>query len=186
MTASEDRILLILDLDETLVHASERPLDQTPDFRVGPYFIHRRPHLEAFLKGCAQSFHVAIWSSSSADYLGAVLRAILPPEVSPRFVWSRERCVQRLHPERLEIDFIKDLKKVKRRGFDLKRVLIVDDTPRKVVRNYGNAVYVNPYLGDRSDDELLRLGPFLESLKSVPDVRAIEKRGWRNQSFRRT
>lgn len=73
---------------------------------------------------------------------------------------------------------LKDLKKVKRRGFWLVRMLIADDTPRKVRRHYGNAVYVPPFFGDPKDDTLPRLAQFLMSLRDLADVRTQEKRGW--------
>ena len=50
----------------------------------------------------------------------------------------------------------------------------------KLERNYGNAVYVKPFLGDSDDDELPRLAAYLRTLITVDDVRQIEKRGWRN------
>jgi RNA polymerase II subunit A small phosphatase-like protein len=76
---------------------------------------------------------------------------------------------------------LKDLNKIKRRGFDLARVLIVDDTPQKVHRHYGNAVYVRPFLGDPADEELLHLRKYLRSVSAVDNVRRIEKRGWRER-----
>lgn len=181
MNTSEDRILLILDLDETLIFAAEKPLEREPDFRVGSYYVYRRPHLDEFLKSCNQDFQIAVWSSSGANYLAAVVEAICPAEISPAFVWGRERCVQRYDPEFLETYFAKDLKKVKRLGFSLDRVLIVEDTPQKVERNYGNAIYVCPFYGDPSDSELPKLSRYLRSMATVPNVRCIEKRGWRNQ-----
>jgi carboxy-terminal domain RNA polymerase II polypeptide A small phosphatase len=109
------------------------------------------------------------------------VKAIFPAEIFPAFVWDRERCVQRYDPERLETYFAKDLKKVKRMGFSLDRVLIVEDTPQKVERNYGNAIYVCPFYGDPNDSELPKLGRYLRSLATVPNVRCIEKRGWRTR-----
>ena len=65
--------LLILDLDETLMHAREIPLEWTEDFRIGPYFAYRRPFLENFLERVSKSFRLAVWTSSSPEYaLGAV------------------------------------------------------------------------------------------------------------------
>ena len=75
--------------------------------------------------------------------------------------------------------FVKDLRKVKRLGFDLSRVLVVDDTPQKLERNYGNALYVQPYFGDAADDELPKLASYLRTLVASEDVRQVEKRGWR-------
>ncbi len=128
------------------------------------------------------SFQVAIWSSSGAGYLSAVVANILPLGHSLAFVWDRSRCVQRYDPERLEPYFVKDLKKVKRMGFDLNRILIVDDTSQKVERDFGNAIYIPPFYGDPADDELKRLSHFLKTLIGVANVRTIEKRGWRNVS----
>lgn len=182
MEITRNRTLLILDVDETLIYATEKPLDREPDFAVGPYSVYRRPGLTEFLATCLRNFDVAVWSSSGTDYLAAVVEAILPEESSLAFVWNRTRCVQCYDPERLETYFVKDLKKVKRLGFDLKRILVVDDTPQKAERNYGNAIYVPPFYGDPNDNELSRLGPFLTMLAGIPDVRTIEKRGWRSRA----
>ena len=175
-------ILLILDIDETLLYASEKRLEQEPDYRVGPYFVYVRPYLQEFLQCCHETFRLAVWSSSSADYLSAILTAILPNELKLEFVWSRERCVQKFDGELQEIYYVKDLRKVQRIGFDLERILIVDDTPKKVERNFGNAIYVRPYFGDPADSELLGLAKYLKSLATLTNVRSVEKRGWRKIS----
>lgn len=171
--------LLILDVDETLIYAAEMPLDHKVDFILGQYHVYCRPQLNGFLQACQTKFQIAFWSSSTSDYLGGILRRILPDGLQPVFVWGRERCVRRYDPELQEECFVKDLQKVRRLGYELARVLIVDDTPAKVQRNYGNAVYVSPFYGDTADDELPRLSEYLMSLAEVADVRQIEKRGWK-------
>jgi carboxy-terminal domain RNA polymerase II polypeptide A small phosphatase len=174
----DDRILLILDLDETLIYATEEPLRRGQDFTVGPYAVYRRPHLTEFLASCSACFSLAVWSTASDDYVRAVVGRIMPPGVEPVFAWGRSRCVRCYDHEAFEEEFLKDLKKVKRAGYRLERVLIADDTPRKVRRHYGNAVYVPPFLGDPRDDTLPRLARYLMSLRDVADVRTLEKRGW--------
>ena len=172
-------ILLILDVDETLLYASEKRLDHEPNFRVGSYFVYVRPYLHEFLQCCNEHFRLAVWSSSSADYLNAIVTAILPSELKVEFIWSRERCIQRFDGELQEIYYVKDLKKVQRMGFDLERMLILDDTPKKVERNFGNAVYAKPYFGDPEDSELKSLSGYMKSIAGLPNVRCVEKRGWR-------
>jgi TFIIF-interacting CTD phosphatase-like protein len=174
----DDRILLILDLDETLVHATEQPLGRPHDFLVGPYFVYRRPHLDAFLTTGSARFRLAIWSTAGDEYVREVVERIIPAGVELAFAWGRGRCVRRYHAEWFEDEFLKDLKKVKRMGNPLERVLIVEDTPRKVHRHYGNAIYVPPYLGAADDDVLPRLACYLDSIHRAPNVRVIEKRGW--------
>ena len=186
-----DATLLILDLDETLLHASAKKLRDDFDFQVFDYFIYKRPGLDNFLKSCAQHFKLAVWSSASDDYVAEVVRQIIPPEITLEFSWGRSRCTPFRLPRLDErgfynydyassYEYAKRLKKVRRRGFSLQRVLIVDDTPAKVLHNYGNAIYVKPFYGDPNDTELPRLGAYLASLKDVENVRTIEKRNWRH------
>jgi RNA polymerase II subunit A small phosphatase-like protein len=177
----QERNLLILDLDETLIYAAESPLDRPADFRIGPYFVHLRPHLHQFLHDVFGQFEVAVWSSASPGYVEHTVRSIMPDELVPSFVWSRPMCTPRLDPERYGQVHLKNLRKVKRRGYDLERTIIIDDSPEKVQRNYGNAVYVQPYYGESDDNELFLLSQYLQSLSTATRVRRIEKRGWRRR-----
>lgn len=182
MLDEEDKPLLILDLDETLIHAADRPLAAPQDFMAGPYFVYRRPFLDDFISQVAEGFQLAVWSSSTADYIAAITPQIVPKHVTLQFEWSRTRCIQRYHPEWQDMYWVKDLRKVQRRGYDLSRTLMVDDTPSKLERNYGNAVYISSFEGDPADRELQRLGPYLLSLVDCTDFRTIEKRDWRSQT----
>ncbi len=80
-----------------------------------------------------------------------------------------------------EAYWVKDLKKIRRRGYPLERVIVVDDTSRKHERNYGNLVHVQEFTGSTQDDELLHLGRYLVSLSTAPNVRGVEKRDWRRR-----
>ncbi len=178
MTYDDPQRLLILDVDETLIYGSERELDRPADFRVGRFHVYRRPHLGAFLDAVSDWYTLAIWSSATIDYVSGIAAAIRPKQVEWKFVWGRERCVQRVDPERFETIYIKDLRKVKRLGFDKRRILCVDDTPSKTQRNYGNAIYVSPFEGE-PDDELETLTRYLGSIRTADNYRRMEKRGWR-------
>ena len=173
-----DRKLLILDLDETQIFASEQPLSRPHDFVVDSFFVYKRPHLDDFLCLCADYYDLAVWSSGSTPYVEEAVGKLMPVGIEPVLVWSQKRCTRHLDSETHDECFLKDLKKIKRAGFDLRGVLIVDNTPGVVKRHYGNAVYVRAYLGDASDDCLPRLARFLISIHREPDVRVIEKRGW--------
>ena len=174
-----DRSLLILDLDETLVHATESPLSHLHDFEVGPYVVYRRPGVESFVRAMHRHFVLAVWTSSTRLYAEGVVPQIFPAEIPLRFVWSRERCTRRFDPETHDFEWAKNLDKVKRLGFPLERVLIVDDTPKKLERHYGNLVRVKAFEGDLSDTELFGLIEYLPTLAEVPNVRSVEKRYWR-------
>ena len=179
MTPRFDK-LLVLDLDETLVYATEEPLDRDADFRAGRYYVYRRPGLESFLARCLQWFKVGVWTSSSSSYADAVVAALFPGPASLAFAWSRSRCVRRFDPEQQNYYWIKDLAKLRKRH-PLEKILMVDDTPRKLVRNYGNHVAVKEWTGDSADRELSALLSYLEELGDVDNVRVVEKRGWRTR-----
>lgn len=186
------KILLILDLDETLIYATSKPLARPANFQVFDYHIYKRPHLDNFLKSCAQNFELAIWSSASNDYVESVVEKIIPKDIPLAFVWGRSRATLRRNmiveaDAYLDADYyfnshyhyIKRLSKVKKKGYRLEQMLIVDDTPHKSQCNYGNVIYPLPYGGDLNDNELFYLAQYLKTLAHVPNVRTIEKRGWR-------
>lgn len=178
------RTLLILDLDETLVYAGGTDLPRA-DFEVGPYRVAKRPFVGDFLQAVAAWYDLAVWTSAGADYAAGIVAAVFG-DLLPRlkFVWCRDRCTRQYDPDTLQYCETKRLQKLKRLGYRLEGVLVVDDSPEKHRQNYGNLVRVTPFLGDPADDELRRLLPFLERLKDVPDVRAVEKRGWRAAGLR--
>jgi RNA polymerase II subunit A small phosphatase-like protein len=171
--------LLILDLDECLIFGTESELDRSADFRVGPFYVYRRPHLREFLKGASEIYSVAVWSSGTSDYVGEVARKICPAGIEWAFVWARNRCTRRMHPESMEIVYLKDAKKVRRLGYAIERILFVDDSPEKLARNYGNAIYLSPFEGAEDDAELPLLLKYIESIRSVENFRDLNKQGWR-------
>lgn len=172
------RTLLILDIDETLVRADvEVP---RADFEAGLYRVVKRPFVDEFLAAVAEWYDLAVWTSGGAGYASQIVPPLFGPFAQRlKFIWANDRCTRRYDHETMEYCDAKPLKKLRRRGYSLERVLVVDDSPEKHRQNYGNLVRVRPFLGDSDHTELRDLVPFLESLRGVPDVRAVEKRGWR-------
>ena len=175
--------IIILDLDETLIHAVEKPLERVQDFVVGPYFVYLRPHARSFIDFCFASFSaVAVWTSSSKDYAEEIsLNLFGSKKEDLAFLWSQERCVRKFDYKRYASYWIKDLKKVKRRGYALEKIIAIDDSPEKLYRQYGNLVRVLPFEGLVSDDELLHLQQYLTVLAEADNIRQIEKRGWQSK-----
>ncbi|MBN1895831.1 HAD family hydrolase [bacterium] len=176
-----NRPLLILDLDETLISAVEETPAGGFDFQIPGFFVRKRPHIDRFLQGVREWFDLAIWTSGTEAYAEEVVARVFPPGAGFQFVWGRSRCVIRYDEELRRHFFLKDLKKVKRLGFDLRRVLIIDDSPEAVGRNYGNHLFLRPFRGEQDNHEFLEVLPFLEWLKDQEDFRTIEKRTWRTR-----
>lgn len=176
------RLLLVLDLDETLVRAQEEPHTNGYDFTVPGvgYYVRKRPHLDEFITRCQSWCDIAVWSAGGTLYVVPTVDILFAQHAKPLFVWCYPRCTRKFDHETHEEVSLKDLKKVKKRGFSLARTLIVEDDPRKVARQYGNLVTVKEFRGENDDDELLHLAAYLEQFKDCPDVRKPEKRYWRN------
>jgi len=96
-----------------------------------------------------------------------------------RFFWSAERVTQRVNFKTYEQYTVKDLRKVRKFGFPLEQVLMVDDSPEKLERNYGNHIRITPFEGDPSDAELPHLANYLRSIRNQPNYEPFEKRHWR-------
>ena len=190
----DNRILLILDLDETLIHATATKLSDDFAFQLYHYYVYKRPGLDVFITACAANFQLAVWSSASDDYVVEVVKRIFPAGIKLVFAWGRSRCTPLVSAQIDEYgyynldgashyEYAKLLKKVRRLGFDVNRVLIVDDTPEKVRNCYGNAIYPTPYLGNPDDKELKILADYLSTLKAEANVRGIEKRQWQQRQW---
>ena len=173
--------LLILDIDETLVHATEQDLGRPCDFETEWYFVFKRPYVDEFLSYCFKNFKVAIWTSAGDVFAQEIYHKLIKPVGKPLFIWSSARCTPTLNPENFETIEVKNLDKVKKKGFSLSKVIMVDDTPEKLMKHYGNLVRVKEYLGHIEDDELVILRQYLDHLNSFDNIRKIEKRGWQHK-----
>lgn len=178
--------LLVLDIDETLIYSTKEKLDREPDYQVFQYFVYKRPNVDRFLQICLDWFEVGVWSSASEDYAQEIMSKLLGTPEKLSFLWSVSRCTQKIQSsgwfsDNLQVQaFLKDLKKLKDKGYKLENIIMVDDSPEKLQRNYGNGVIVKPYHGEAQDDELLKLLNYLENLGPAENIRNINKLDWRN------
>ncbi|WP_223241393.1 HAD family hydrolase [Flammeovirga sp. EKP202] len=156
------------------------------------YFVYIRPFLEEFINKVKNDYRLAVWSSAGDDYVNEIVSQLKILDNQLEFVWARSKCKRKYVPQMDEDGyydtdpkshyyFVKPLKKVKRKGYSLERILILDDTFRKSEENYGNAIYPTPYLGQEKDNELQKVALYLKKIKDVENFRSIEKRDWRER-----
>lgn len=177
--------LAILDVDETIIYATKEKLSREPDFEVYDYYVYKRPNIHEFVYRLVKFYDVAIWSSAGNDYVESIITK-LELDIEFKFIWGRNEATQKRQlndyyetGNDTEIYYVKSLKKVKRKGYNLERILIIDDSPHKSKLNYGNAIYPKSYKGSIDDNELSNLIHYLEQIKDEPNFRTIEKRNWR-------
>ena len=121
MSARFDK-LLILDLDETLIHSTEKQLQCPGDLKIEEYNVYKRPGVDEFIFTCATWFNLAVWTAASRSYASEIIEFIFPKSVELKFMFTGDRCTQRYDREWMQYYFIKPLKKVKRKGFSLEKV----------------------------------------------------------------
>ncbi|XP_043724250.1 CTD small phosphatase-like protein 2 isoform X3 [Telopea speciosissima] len=168
-TRSCPRTTLVLDLDETLVHSSLDRCDDTDfTFQVNfnlkehTVYVRCRPHLKDFMERVASLFEIIIFTASQSIYAEQLLNVLDPKRRIFRHRVYRESCVF------VDGNYLKDLSVL---GRDLAHVIIIDNSPQAFGFQVDNGIPIESWFDDRSDQELLLLLPFLESLVGVEDVR---------------
>ncbi|XP_043931085.1 carboxy-terminal domain RNA polymerase II polypeptide A small phosphatase 1-like [Protopterus annectens] len=164
------KICVVIDLDETLVHSSFKPVSNA-DFIIPveidgiehQVYVLKRPHVDEFLKRMGDLFECVLFTASLAKYADPVAD-LLDKWGAFRARLFRESCV--FHRG----NYVKDLSRL---GRDLNRVIIIDNSPASYIFHPENAVPVASWFDDMSDTELLDLLPFFEKLSQAEDVYTV-------------
>ncbi|XP_071342204.1 uncharacterized protein [Trachinotus anak] len=166
------KICVVIDLDETLVHSSFKPVNNADfiipveiDGTVHQVYVLKRPHVDEFLKRMGELFECVLFTASLAKYADPV-SDLLDKWGAFRSRLFRESCV--FHKG----NYVKDLSRL---GRDLNKVIIIDNSPASYIFHPDNAVPVASWFDDMSDTELLDLIPFFERLSKVDDIYDILK-----------
>lgn len=185
-------MLLVLDLDQTLIYSSRVPIDidntevKDPDFIGLGFCFYKRNGLDKFIEFCFQHFDVAVWTAAGEDYAQHIISNIFGSHASNlKFIYTSNKCSHKYDPEIMERYCFKRLKKIwnkKNNEFTRYNTIIIDDNPSVYQENYGNALPVREFIG-QNDNELLLLIQYLPNLKNkyhyFNSIRNIDKRSWR-------
>ena len=166
--------LLIIDLDETLIHSEFRNKDnykildiytknskcQIKSFSYSDensiYFfdVFFRPHLKEFLTTVCKYFDLAIFTAALKGYADIILDYIDPKNEFFQFRLYRDACIpiqQRL--------YIKDLRIIK--DYDPKNVILMDNSLYSFMNQPSNGMLVNSFYTNHKDTQLISAKNFL-------------------------
>jgi len=159
---------LVLDLDETLVHSSFKPIAGADfiipveiDDQIHQVYVLKRPGVDQFLKRMGEFYEVVVFTASLAKYADPVLDLLDKYKVVKVRLF-REACVHH------KGNYVKDLGRM---GRDIRKIIILDNSPASYMFNPENAVPVESWFDDPNDNELIELIPILESMSRAEDVR---------------
>ncbi|CAG2100093.1 unnamed protein product [Medioppia subpectinata] len=164
------KICLVIDLDETLVHSSFKPISNADfivpveiDGTIHQVYVLKRPYVDEFLQRMGELYECVLFTASLAKYADPVADLLDKWGVFKSRLF-RESCVF------YRGNYVKDLGRL---GRDLNKVVIVDNSPASYIFHPDNAVPVASWFDDMTDTELSDLIPFFERLSNKENVYSV-------------
>jgi len=165
---------LVIDLDETLIHSYfDMVPPRKPEISFEIFLDNKnvqvytliRPGAVEFLEKMSEIFEIVIFTASLSMYALPIIN----------YIDKGNKCEFKLFREHCSIfnnGFIKDLKRLSR---DLNNLILLDNNPNSYFLNKENGFPIKSWIDDLSDNELLKIMPYLEFLgdEYVKDVRTI-------------
>lgn len=194
--------VLILDLDETLIHSLSRggprtfnPASKSKMIEIklnnvsSLYYVHKRPFCDYFLTQISQWFELQIFTASVKEYADPIIDWLEEEIIDSLKKKGKQHKIQSssdyVKPHiftkryyrsdctyRPGVGYIKDLSKYLRDD-ELKNVMILDNSPISYAMHEDNAIGIEGWINDSNDRDLLNLLPLLKSLSLCIDVRFI-------------
>lgn len=171
VTRSSHKRTLVLDLDETLVHSSQQPIENPDDTvtlsnggNTRTLFVKYRPGLMEFLREVLKFFELVVYTASTKEYAEQVINKLDPQRKILKYRLYRDDCIQ------IGGHFVKDLSRL---GRDLSQVIILDNSITSFAHHLDNGIPILSWFEDPRDSELWKVARLLEQLVNTQDVRPI-------------
>ena len=173
--------LAVFDLDETLIH-SVTDLNKnhqnniitirTPTGKMAKIAINIRPKWEEVIKKVSKVYTIVIYTASHSSYANGVLDFLDPKN---RYFYNRlyrNNCIVVKNNGRDA--YIKDLSIFE--GFDLKNILIIDNSVLSFAFNLDNGIPILPYYDSEKDVELSFCGCYLVNIAHCDNLMEVNKK----------
>ena len=166
--------MLVLDLDETLIHSSPERKDLCePEFILYDedqrqhYYVYKRPFLDLFLELISQFYEISMYTASFSSYSDPILQHIDPESNISNCFSSASLVETKLYGMQ------KDLEIVSKKHMP-NRLIMVDNSPIACMANQENLFVINSFKANQPyDKDLLSLMLLLIAMSDLGDVRSV-------------
>ncbi len=186
MPSDQGKLTVVLDIDETLVHArlpydiyrqdEDRMSCNDSDF-VGDTFeitlkpgesfiVNKRPGLDEFLREASRRYELIAYTAAVEEYAKPLIDQLDPENRIFRHRLYRSHCIF------ANGHFVKDLRIVNR---PLDRVVLVDNNAYCFLPQLSNGIPISSFYNDHTDTALNVLHKFLHVLQLEKEVQPILK-----------
>ena len=187
----ENKKLLILDLDETLVHSdidfllNDKNINydtvlnfDSEDEKNIPLPIIIRPELYEFLDYASENFNLIIFTASDQQYADTIINYIEKNKKYFKMRLYRNHCIF--------IDpglYIKDLR-IFTSCTKIEDIIIVDNSLFSFANQLNNGILITSFFDDKSDTFLNNVKEYLEFIKNEKDIREINKESFKFEEIK--
>ena len=188
----KNKKLLILDLDETLIHSDLDFLlrEKNANYDKILYFdsdeeksiplpLIIRPGMYRFLDYASENFDLCIFTASEPDYADTIINYIERNKNYFKMRLYRNNCIF-IEPGL----YIKDL----RIFIDLKNmedIIILDNSLFSFANQLNNGILITSFFDDKEDSFLHNVKDYLEYIKNEKDIREINKESFRFEEIKK-
>ena len=182
-----DSKLLVLDLDETLIHFSSdenkakylqhQALYVSPTKKEIILRFNVRPHIEEFLQSMSQHYEICVFTASDMTYAKTMVNYIDPERKYIKRIFDRRYCCLTKRGY-----VVKDLR-IFGREYKLSNILLVDNSTYCFMPQIGNGVPIVSFERNMKDKELLNLKEYLLKTASQNDPVDYNRRHFRLSQY---
>lgn len=161
--------LLVLDLDETLIHCPKeetRGCDYTMLVPGTSTIIsfNVRPYAQEFLEEMSEKFIIYVFTASDASYARTIVNFIDPQRKFIARIIDRRYCCASTKGY-----VVKDLR-IFGKESKVRHTLLVDNSPYCMLPQLKNGIPILPFYKSKTDRELLELKEYLKKLSELPNM----------------
>ena len=187
----ENKKILILDLDETLVHSDIDFLlkDKNVNYDTILYFdsedekniplpIIIRPQLYEFLDYASENFNLIIFTASDQQYADTIINYIEKNKKYFKMRLYRNHCIF-IEPGL----YIKDLR-IFNSNTKIEDIIIVDNSLFSFANQLNNGILITSFFDDKNDTFLSNVKEYLEYIKNEKDIREVNKESFKFEEIK--